>query len=385
MFHFSMTKKSSFLRQLNLYGFNRLSGSGPDQGSYCKLLGTDSQTRDLFFRLTIFPPSTDHPMFLRGLKFLCRRMQRIKVNGNGIRAAGNPDEEPNFALFCSCPPAPTIQPRAATFEQEDLDGHHNSDTGQRSLPSLQSEPHPEISPSAGAAGDGNTGRVYKPLSAQQHSFPLRLQRMLDKLEAEGKGDIVSWLPHGRAFMVHDPERFVEELMPVYFNQTKYSSFQRQLHMYNFSRITTGRDKGAYWNCHFQRGKPSLTVHMPRTRVNGKGTRRYVSYNAVEFMFTLTVDFCAHLKYSLMLFTVRLFQKMNQIYGRSPLCLQSNRAQLFWSQQCREHRWPLVKWHKRLIWRTIQMGQIKNICDLATIIFLLLRHSCSLKEFYFHPP
>lgn len=34
---YSMTKKSSFLRQLNLYGFNRLSGSGPNQGSYCKL------------------------------------------------------------------------------------------------------------------------------------------------------------------------------------------------------------------------------------------------------------------------------------------------------------------------------------------------------------
>lgn len=28
------TKKSSFLRQLNLYGFNRLSRVGPDQGSY---------------------------------------------------------------------------------------------------------------------------------------------------------------------------------------------------------------------------------------------------------------------------------------------------------------------------------------------------------------
>jgi HSF-type DNA-binding len=74
-----MTKKSSFLRQLNLYSFNRFS-AGPDQGSYY------------------------HEKFLRGMKFLCRRMSRQKVNGNRIRSAGNPDEEPNLVLFPVCPP-----------------------------------------------------------------------------------------------------------------------------------------------------------------------------------------------------------------------------------------------------------------------------------------
>lgn len=74
-----MTKKSSFLRQLNLYSFNRFS-AGPDQGSYY------------------------HEKFLRGMKFLCRRMSRQKVNGNRIRSAGNPDDEPSLALFPVCPP-----------------------------------------------------------------------------------------------------------------------------------------------------------------------------------------------------------------------------------------------------------------------------------------
>jgi hypothetical protein len=74
-----MTKKSSFLRQLNLYSFNRFS-AGPDQGSYY------------------------HEKFLRGMKYLARRMVRQKVNGNRIRSAGNPDEEPNLALYPSCPP-----------------------------------------------------------------------------------------------------------------------------------------------------------------------------------------------------------------------------------------------------------------------------------------
>lgn len=227
--------------------------------------------------------SSDHEKFLRGLKFLCRRMARIKVNGNGIRAAGNPDDEPNFALFPVCPtsvsvPVVAVAPVGLSVsDQEEGDWQQHSDTGHHSLPSLNSEAHhqeqgakKEPTPISGSS-PGRQG--YKVAVSQQHSFPLRLQRMLDKLEADGNATVVSWLPHGRGFMVHDADRFVAELMPIYFNQTKYSSFQRQLHMYNFSRITTGRDKGAYWNINFQRGKPSLTVHMPRTRVNGKGTRR----------------------------------------------------------------------------------------------------------------
>lgn len=224
--------------------------------------------------------NSDHEKFLRGMKFLCRRMARIKVNGNGIRAAGNPDDEPNFALYPRCPlnQLAMVSTGLPVSDQEEGDGQQHSDTGHHSLPSLNSEAHPENGlPKFPTESPPTARHPYKQPPAQQHSFPLRLQRMLDKLEADGNGDVVSWLPHGRAFVVHDPERFVAELMPVYFNQTKYSSFQRQLHMYNFSRITTGRDKGAYWNIHFQRGKPSLTVHMPRTRVNGKGTRRYVQH------------------------------------------------------------------------------------------------------------
>mmetsp|Transcript_28986 Transcript_28986/g.69979 ORF Transcript_28986/g.69979 Transcript_28986/m.69979 type:complete len:752 (+) Transcript_28986:390-2645(+) len=72
--YFVMTKKSSFLRQLNLYGFNRFC-AGRDQGSYY------------------------HELFLRGKPFLCRRMKRQKVNGNRIRSAGNPDAEPDLSSF----------------------------------------------------------------------------------------------------------------------------------------------------------------------------------------------------------------------------------------------------------------------------------------------
>eukprot|EP00980_Cylindrotheca_fusiformis_P000341 scaffold91_cov127-Cylindrotheca_fusiformis.AAC.1 len=247
--YFVMTKKSSFLRQLNLYGFNRFS-AGPDQGSYY------------------------HEKFLRGMKFLCRRMTRQKVNGNRIRSAGNPDEEPALVTYPVCPPPviststpmissiPTPTPR---FSYGARDDDMQSETYSGVMEQPNEEPETEESLSSPPQPKNNGGILV--------SFPLKLQRMLDKLEADQQGDIISWLPHGRAFIVHDSDAFVEKLMPKYFNQTKYSSFQRQLHMYNFQRITAGRDKGAYHNQNFQRGKPQLCSKMFRTRVNGKGCRK----------------------------------------------------------------------------------------------------------------
>lgn len=216
-----------------------MSGIGPDQGSYY------------------------HEKFLRGIKFLSRRMQRQKVNGNGIRAAGNPDDEPNLNLFPPCPPLqngplPLPAERPTGLLVASATAALEAANNQAAEEDLCEGHDPILKASAGA----------------QVSFPLKLQRILDKLESEGRTDVISWLSHGRAFLVKDSQRFVDEIMPVYFNQSKYSSFQRQLHMYNFARVTGhSPDKGAYHHRCFLRGHPELALKMRRTRVNGKGTRR----------------------------------------------------------------------------------------------------------------
>ena len=46
-------------------------------------------------------------------------------------------------------------------------------------------------------------------------FPERLYTMLKQAEKEGFEDIVSWSPHGRCFIVHQPKQFVDEVMPRY--------------------------------------------------------------------------------------------------------------------------------------------------------------------------
>ena len=71
---------------------------------------------------------------------------------------------------------------------------------------------------------GPRGGVYDP-------FPIKLHRMLDQTEDEGLDSVVSWLSHGRAFKIHKPKMFALSIMPKFFNQSKYTSFQRQLNLY----------------------------------------------------------------------------------------------------------------------------------------------------------
>lgn len=112
-------------------------------------------------------------------------------------------------------------------------------------------------------------------SAQQNplvaSFPMKLFMMLEQVEADGNAHIVSWQVHGRCFVVHEPELF-KELLPRYFSLSKVSSFQRQLNLYDFTRLTRGKDKGGYYNEFFLRGRPHLLSKVQRIKVKGTGVR-----------------------------------------------------------------------------------------------------------------
>lgn len=68
---FKQTKFLSFTRQLNLWGFKRIT-RGIDAGAYY------------------------HELFLPGRTNLSMRMKRQKIKGTGIRPIPNPEEEPNF-------------------------------------------------------------------------------------------------------------------------------------------------------------------------------------------------------------------------------------------------------------------------------------------------
>jgi hypothetical protein len=76
-------------------------------------------------------------------------------------------------------------------------------------------------------------------------FPYRLHKMLSDVDSHGDATIVSWMPDGLHFKVHDPQRFVETIIPSAFKQKSLKSFQRQLHLYGFQRVQDGPNKGTF--------------------------------------------------------------------------------------------------------------------------------------------
>jgi len=109
---------------------------------------------------------------------------------------------------------------------------------------------------------------------QSNTFPFRLHEMLDAVAREGFEDIVSWIPGDKkAFKVHKPALFVQSIMPRFFSQTKYKSFQRQCNLWGFERLLHGPEKGGYEHPDgfFVRGNTSLVNQMIRRKIKRRIT------------------------------------------------------------------------------------------------------------------
>ena len=97
-------------------------------------------------------------------------------------------------------------------------------------------------------------------------FPEKLHRLLMEVEAAGRADVISFVASGRAFSIHKPDKFFKEIVPLYFRQSRLSSFKRQLNLYGFELINTGPARGGYYHELFVKDRPELCRRMRRVAV-----------------------------------------------------------------------------------------------------------------------
>ncbi len=96
-----------------------------------------------------------------------------------------------------------------------------------------------------------------------HNFPFKLHLMLESAEKDNYRHVVSWVKDGSAFKVHNNKEFVAKVLPIYFDQSKYESFRRQLNLYGFQRVARGADRGVISHPSFIEGARYLCKEIKR--------------------------------------------------------------------------------------------------------------------------
>lgn len=97
-------------------------------------------------------------------------------------------------------------------------------------------------------------------------FPWKLHVLLQEAGRHDFHHIISWLPNGMSFKVHNKQKFAEEIMPKYFTSNKFKSFQRNLNLWGFHTQTKEPSRGAIYHPLFLRGRPDRCHLMKRVKI-----------------------------------------------------------------------------------------------------------------------
>ena len=116
-----------------------------------------------------------------------------------------------------------------------------------SAPKTQQQPTSAPPKAAALISDDDVPAVLaKSIAMNGKKKEIFPQKLMDILSDTSLSDIVSWLPHGRSFVIIRPDLFCEKVLPKYLppvdsrGSTKYPSFTRKLNRWYVSRIVVVR-------------------------------------------------------------------------------------------------------------------------------------------------
>lgn len=126
---------------------------------------------------------------------------------------------------------------------------------------------------------GNKPYAVANATADIPIFLRKTYQMIDTCDAA----VCSWSEDGETFVVKNPTKFEQEIIPQYFKHSKFTSFVRQLNFYAFRKIKTNdsiridpaleaatADHWRFLHPKFQRGKPEWLQEIKRSSSTPRG-------------------------------------------------------------------------------------------------------------------
>ena len=74
------------------------------------------------------------------------------------------------------------------------------------------------------------------------NIPSFLLKTFDIVQDPSSDSIISWNPEGNGFIVKQVNQFSDQILPKYFKHNNFSSFIRQLNMYDFHKTRNGSNQ-----------------------------------------------------------------------------------------------------------------------------------------------
>ena len=110
-------------------------------------------------------------------------------------------------------------------------------------------------------------------------YPNFLLRLYQILENESYKNIIHWTEDGKYFVISNLHDFTEQILPKYYKHNNFSSFIRQLNMYDFHKKKSGQNEHIFHHQNFIKDRKDLLKLIKRKT---KKENMNINYNGLIY-------------------------------------------------------------------------------------------------------
>ena len=122
------------------------------------------------------------------------------------------------------------------------------------------------------------------------SVPPFVYKTYQLVSDKNTDNIVSWNAYGTSLLIWNMEQFESVILPQYFKHNNFSSFVRQLNIYDFHKITNPKSNALEYSHHyFCRDSPQNLKHIQRKKPGGSKKSRNKTKKIVPYIPTASVE------------------------------------------------------------------------------------------------